>query len=108
MSVAIPTMNAPEPNETLSRTLTDWRVTPPRNHRFRDEVWARLEAERRVPAWTSYVRANGALVAGALMTAVVLGAWTGRERARERDSAARAALVASYVHGLDARWMRLP
>ena len=54
------------------------------------------------------MRAHGALVAGALMLAVVLGAWTGRERARERTAAARAALVADYVHGLDARWMRLP
>jgi hypothetical protein len=108
MSVATPIMNAPNPDESLSRTLAAWRVTPPRNPRFRAEVWSRLEAARHAPTWTGYVRAHGALVAGALMLAVVVGAWSGRERARERDAAARATLVAEYVHGLDARWMRLP
>ena len=54
------------------------------------------------------MRAHGALVAGALAVAVMLGAWTGRERARGSEAQARAALVADYVHGLDARWMRSP
>ncbi len=94
--------------ETLSHTLADWRVTPQRNPRFRTAVWARLEADRRPPTWAGYARAHRAIVAAALMAAVVLGAFTGRERARERDAAARAALVADYVHGLDARWMRHP
>jgi len=101
-------MNSPDPNETLSRALADWRVSPPRNPQFRAEVWSRIEAGRRAPSWTVYLRAHRALIASALMLAVVLGAWTGRERARERDAAARATLVANYVHGLDARWMRLP
>jgi len=101
-------MNTPDPEEPLSRTLADWRVTPPRHPHFRPDVWSRIEAARRAPTWTGYVRAHGALVAGALMLAMVLGAWTGRERARERDAAARATLVADYVHSLDARWMRLP
>ena len=101
-------MNSLNPNETLSRALADWRVVPPRNPRFRAEVSARIEAARCTPTWTGYMRAHGTLVAGALMLAVVLGAWTGREQARERAAAARAAIVADYVHGLDARWMRLP
>lgn len=108
MGVTMPTMNSPDPNDSLSRTLADWRVTPPRDPQFRAEVWAQIEAARRAPTWTGYLRAHGALVAGALIVAVVLGGWTGRERARERGAAARAALVADYVHGLDARWMRLP
>ena len=101
-------MNSSNPNETLSRALAVWRLTPPRNPRFRAEVWSRLEAGQRAPTWTGYVRAHGAIVAGALMLAVVLGAWTGRMQAHERDANARAALVANYVHGLAARWMRLP
>jgi hypothetical protein len=101
-------MSSSNPNESLARTLAEWRVAPSRNPQFRTDVWARIEAARHAPSWTGYVRAHGALVAGALMLALVLGGWTGRERARERDAAARAALVTEYVHGLDARWMRLP
>jgi hypothetical protein len=101
-------MSSPNPSDPLLRALTDWRIAPQRNPQFRAAVWQRIEAARRAPTWTGYVRAHSALVAGALMLAVVLGAWGGRERARARDAAARDALVAEYVHGLDARWMRLP
>ncbi len=101
-------MNSPHPSEPLSRTLADWRVVPHRNPQFRAEVAQRIAAARRAPTWTGYIRARGPLVAGALTIAMVLGAWGGRERARARDAAARDALVAEYVHGLDARWMRLP
>ena len=101
-------MSSPNPSEPLSRTLADWRLAPPRNPQFRTEVWARIEAARRAPSWAGYVRAHGTLVGCALTLAMILGAWSGRERAHERAAAARAALVADYVHGLDARWMRLP
>ncbi len=101
-------MSFPNPSEPLARALSDWRVASHRNPQFRAEVWQRIEAARRTPTWTNYLRAHGALVASALMIAIMLGAWGGRERARARDAAARDALVAEYVHGLDARWMRLP
>jgi anti-sigma factor RsiW len=101
-------MSSPNPKDNFAQTLADWRVTPPRNPQFRAEVRARLEATRHAPTWSGYLRAHGALVAGALMLALMLGAWTGRVQARDRAAAARAALVADYVHGLDARWMRLP
>ena len=81
---------------------------PRRNPQFRVEVWARIETARRLPSWPGYLRAHGALVVGALAVAVLLGAWSGREQARERDAMARTALIADYVHGLDARWMRAP
>ena len=101
-------MKSLDPNETLSRTLAGWTVAPPHDSQFRAEVWSRIEAARRAPTWTGYMRAHGALIAGTLVLAVMLGAWTGRARAQERATAARAALVADYVHSLDARWMRLP
>jgi hypothetical protein len=103
-----PTMNTSDPKESLSRALADWRVAPSRDPGFRAEVQARIQAERHAPGWAGYVRAHGALIAAALMLAVGLGAWSGRAQAQQRDAAARAALVADYVHGLDARWMRLP
>jgi len=102
-------MSSPhQSEEPLARTLADWRLAPKPNPQFRAEVWARIEAARRAPPWPSYARAHATVMAGALMLAVVLGAWTGRAQARERAATARAALVADYVHGLDARWMRLP
>ena len=101
-------MNSPDSNEPLTRALAGWRLAPPRNPHFRTAVRDRLEAARGAPTWTGYLRAHGALVATALAVAVLLGAWSGRERARQHDAAMRATLVADYVHGLDARWMRLP
>ena len=101
-------MNPAESESTLHSALAGWRVTPRRNPNFRADVWARIERERRAPTWTGYVRAHGALIAAALVMAVVVGAWSGREQAKAREARAQAALVADYVHGLDARWMRLP
>jgi hypothetical protein len=101
-------MNTPKPGDSFSRTLADWRVTPRRDPQFRTAVWARIEAARRAPLWTSYARAHTALVAGALVVAVVLGALTGRERARARVEAESARLASSYVQAMDARTMRRP
>ena len=83
-------MNLPDPDHTLASTLATWRLAPRRSPQFRAEVWARVEAARRAPTWAGYVRAHGALVAGALAVAVMLGAWTGRERARGSEAQARA------------------
>lgn len=101
-------MNPADSEKLLSRALAEWRVAPRRNPSFRADVRARIERERRTPTWPGYVRAHGALVAAALALAVLVGAWSGRERARAREAQAQAALVAEYVHGLDARWMRSP
>lgn len=101
-------MTPPNANDSLARTLADWRVAPPRNPQFRRAVWARLEGARSAPTWGSYVRGHATLVAGALALAVVLGAVTGREQARSRVAAESRQLAASYVEGLDARNMRMP
>lgn len=101
-------MNPTDSERLLSRALADWRVTPRRSPKFRADVWARIERDRRAPTWTGYLRAHGALVAAALAVAVLIGGWSGRERAKAREAQAQAALVAEYVHGLDARWMRSP
>ena len=101
-------MNPADFENLLPRALADWRVTPRCNPNFRADVWARVERERRAPTWTGYLRAHGAVIAAALAVAVLVGAWSGRERAKAREAQAQAALVADYVHGLDARWMRSP
>ena len=101
-------MNAPKPEDSLSRTLADWRVTPRRDPQFRTEVHARLEAARRAPSWGGYVRMHAAPVTGALAVAVAAGGLIGREQAKARVDAERTAMVSSYVQSLDARTMRMP
>lgn len=101
-------MNAPhskEPNDSLSRTLADWRVTPERAPEFRAAVWARIGEEKAPLPWAVYARRNAAAVAGAMALAAVLGGVVGKEQARAKADAASARLAAAYVQGLDARAM---
>jgi hypothetical protein len=101
-------MNTPEPDDSISSLLADWRVIPRRDPQFRTAVWRRLEATRRASSWTTYARAHAALVAGALTVALVAGALTGREWARARVEAESDRLADSYVRAMDARTMRMP
>jgi hypothetical protein len=99
-------MNDSKIDESLSRTLADWRVTPRRDPQFRTAVWARIEAARRALTWTGYLRRHAPAMAAALAVAVVLGAWIGREQARARVEADRNEIASAYVQALDARTMR--
>jgi hypothetical protein len=101
-------MNPPETNESLTRALDGWRVVPARQPQFRAAVWARVERARRGPSWSGYVRAHLAFAAGLMAAALVAGGWVGREQARARAAADRAALAENYVRALDARTMRMP
>jgi hypothetical protein len=94
------------PDESFEDLLREWRVEPRRDPGFRAAVRQRIEAVTVSANWTNYVRGHAMAVAGAIVLAVVLGAWGGREQAREHVAAERAALVADYVRALDARWMR--
>ena len=96
--------NAPD---SLSPTLADWRLAPPRDPEFRAGVWARIGGSRPV-TWSAYVRRHAAAVGGVLVLAVAVGAFTGREQARNRRADESARLAAAYVQGLDARLMRMP
>lgn len=99
-------MNVPSEPDRLSAVLAEWRLQPVRQPQFRADVTRRLARAGQEPGWSGYLRAHGVIVAGALAVAVVLGAWRGREQARQRTAAEREALVTEYVRGLDARWMR--
>lgn len=101
-------MNAPhskEPNDSLARTLQDWRVAPGRTPEFRAAVWARIGGEKATLPWAVYARRNAGAVAGALAFAAVLGGVVGKEQAQAKAEAASARLAAAYVQGLDARVM---
>lgn len=97
--------HTPDP---LSRTLTAWRVTPPRDSQFRTDVLARLQAGAAPPSWQRFARQHAGVVGGALALAVVAGGMLGRETARSRAAAESAQLATAYVQGLDARSMRMP
>ncbi|HWL16110.1 MAG TPA: hypothetical protein VNR00_10930 [Opitutus sp.] len=101
-------MKSPESNEPLSRALADWRVQPARNPGFRAAVWARIEAAGVPASWTDYARRHAAMVTGALLVALVLGGWAGREQARSQVAAERAEIADLYVQSLDAREMSMP
>lgn len=98
-------MNAPDPHDSLSRTLAEWRVRPPRSPEFRSNVWTRIAALRGGVSWGGFVRAHAPMVAAACAFAVVAGGWVGREQARSEVNEDRAYIVEAYVRALDARTM---
>lgn len=100
-------MNPAERDECVARTLSEWRVDPPRNPQFRAAVWARIRGGGHGAAWADYARAHGLAVAGALALALALGGWAGRERAQARVAADRAEIARTYVQALDARAMAM-
>lgn len=101
-------MNPPQGPDSLSRTLSDWRVTPPRHPHFRSEVWARLRVGEAPPPWQVFARQHAGAVGGALALAVIAGGFLGHERARSQAAEESAQLATAYVQGLDARSMRMP
>jgi len=102
-------MDSIQSEDTLSRALHEWRVTPVRNPQFRAEVWRRIAGAPRRGAlpWTQYVRRHAGAVVGALAIAAALGAWIGREQAHTRVASDRTRLANAYVQALDARAMHL-
>ena len=101
-------MNRTESNDQdLSRTLADWQLAPTHDAQFRARVWQRIGSERS-GSWMEYARLHAPALTGALVMALLVGGWLGREQARERVSADRAHIVAAYVEALDARAMRMP
>lgn len=101
-------MTPSEPNDSLSPTLQQWRVVPRSNPNFRAAVWARIDAAARPSTWTKFARAHPAIVTAFVVAGVLLGAWSGQNEAREHTEADRSVLAATYVHRLDARWLRQP
>jgi len=101
-------MDTPKTPDTLSATLSSWRVAPSRNPQFRHEVWARIGAEADSLPWSVFARRHLAMVGGALALALVVGAISGHEQARSRVASESDRLAAAYVQGLDARTMQMP
>lgn len=101
-------MKSPELDDSLSRALADWQLTPERNPQFRPSVWARIAAARRPATWVSFARAHLGALAAAVTVALLVGGWAGREQARAAVEADREQLARAYVQSLDARAMWMP
>ena len=98
-------VDSSNPADSFSRTLAEWRVTPPRNPAFRAQVQSRRVAGAQ--PWSAYARRHAALVAGAVAVALAAGAFAGQGRAHARAAAESARLATAYVEGLDARTMAM-
>ena len=103
-------MDPSQPEDSLSRTLQAWRVTPQRNPQFRAEVWQRVvkRGPGAASSWSAYARAHARGILGALAVAVAAGALLGREQARARVAFESGRMAVAYVQALDARSMQMP
>jgi len=96
-------MDTHRPPDSLTRTLTSWRVAAPRDPRFRAAVWKRIHVAGDALPWGAYARQHAAAMGGVLALAVAAGALTGQGWARAQAAAKSAKLAAVYVESLDAR-----
>lgn len=101
-------MKSSKRDDSLSRALADWQLTPGRNPQFRPSVWARIAAARRPATWVNFARAHLGALAAAVTMALLVGGWAGREQARAAVEADRERLARAYVQSLDARAMWRP
>jgi len=95
-------MKPSDPNDSLPRLLTAWRLRPPPNPNFRPAVWQRLRQQSR-ETWAGYVRVHLAGWSLLAVLAVVAAGWTGHSVARAKLEADREQMVVSYLGGLDPR-----
>lgn len=95
-------MDSPPPPDSLSRTLSSWRVQPPRDPQFRPAVWRRI-ARRSRETWADYVAAHRLAWSVAALAAIGAAGWSGHAAAQARQSADRDALVTAYLIELDPR-----
>lgn len=95
-------MNSPEESDSMSRTLAEWQVQPKADPNFRPAVWQRIRQRGR-ETWATYVQAH--LATWAVVAFVTVGAagWAGMSAGKARLSAAREAMVVSYLVELDPR-----
>ena|SRR5690606_24938905 len=95
-------MNTPDPNDSLSRALADWRVAPTPDPNFRPSVWQRIHLQAR-STWAGYLQAH--LMRWSVVGAVTLIAagWIGHLAAEARVNARRDAMITAYLVELDPR-----
>lgn len=95
-------MNAPDPNDSLSRTLAAWQLEPTPDPQFRPGVWQRIHAQARM-TWGAYVHAHLARWSAVGALALIAAAWVGHHAAETRLEARRDAMIAAYLVELDPR-----
>ena len=97
-------MSPTDPRDSLSETLTAWRVKPVSNSNFRPAVWQRIQP-RAGDTWTGYIRAHLAGWSAVALVAVGVAGWTGHAAAQSKLKSSREQMVVSYLGELDPRVM---
>jgi hypothetical protein len=95
-------MHPPEADDPLSRALSTWHVAPPADPNFRPAVWQRIQRARR-QTWAAYVRDHLAAWSIVAVVAITAAGWAGARASHARLTAARDAMVISYLVELDPR-----
>lgn len=89
-------------DDSLSRTLASWQITPAKNPNFRPTVIQRIQ---RRTTWIGYVRTHLAGWSVATALAVVAAGWTGHSVAQAKLESKRDQMVVAYLSELDPRVM---
>jgi hypothetical protein len=97
-------MSPTNPRDSLSQTLTSWRIKPPSDPNFRPAIWARIQ-RRAGDTWTGYLRAHLAGWSAVALVAVGVAGWTGHAAAQAKLESNREQMVVSYLGELDPRVM---
>lgn len=95
-------MNTPEPDDSLSRTLDQWRIRSKADPNFRPAVWTRIRQGAR-DTWATYVQAHLAAWTFVMVITVTAAGWAGISAGRARLNADRDQMVTSYLVELDPR-----
>jgi hypothetical protein len=97
-------MKPSDSNDSFSRTLADWQMTPKADPNFRPAVWQRIK-QRSHETWFAYLRAHLVPWSLAGAAALVAAGWTGHSFARAKLDSSREQMVVSYLGDLDPRVM---
>jgi hypothetical protein len=99
-----------ESNESLRKTLKEWKVTTPLPSRFQEQVWQRIaqpDAKSRVSPWAAAMKwletllPRPALAASYLMILLGSGLVTGYWQAQQKKAELADTLGVRYVQEVD-------
>lgn len=97
-------MMNPNPNDAELGLLLreNFHTSPTKNPAFRAEVWARIEANRRLPAtWSAWLKLNAVRFAMIALATAALAGVGGGWIATAQAEQTREQLVQSYLASID-------
>jgi len=95
-------MNTPDQDSLRQALRRSWTVSPQVNPGFRGEVWARIEARRRVPVtWGGWLKVNFARAATFAVVSVALAGISGGLLGARKTEYEREQSIQRYVASID-------